>query len=94
MKRAFMRRLALACAAGALLSVWGFPVIWALLTSFKTERDVLAYPPKILFEPSLASYRDVLSGASSIVPNLVSMNRRGFSPTALGGGGGLLGGLR
>ncbi|MBI1917283.1 MAG: hypothetical protein HYS12_21495, partial [Planctomycetes bacterium] len=29
-----------------------------------------------------------------IVPNLVSMNRRGFSPTALGGGGGLLGGLR
>ena len=31
---------------------------------------------------------------ASIVPNLVSMNRRGFSPTSLGGGGGLLGGLR
>jgi multiple sugar transport system permease protein len=72
MRRAFTRRLALACAAGVLLSVWGFPVIWALLTSFKTERDVLAYPPKIIFEPTLASYRDVLFGASSIVPNLVS----------------------
>jgi ABC-type glycerol-3-phosphate transport system permease component len=55
-----------------LLSVWGFPVVWALLTSFKTERDVLAYPPRILFEPTLANYRDVLSGASTIVPNLVS----------------------
>ena len=29
-----------------------------------------------------------------IVPNLVSTNRRGFSPTSLSGGGGLLGGLR
>src|SRR6185503_11645303 len=72
MKRAFARRFALAASAGMLLSIWGFPVLWALLTSFKTERDVLAYPPKILFEPSLAAYRDVLFGASSIVPNLVS----------------------
>ena len=72
MKRAYARRMALAVAAGMLLSVWGFPVLWALLTSFKTERDVLAYPPKIVFEPTLAAYRDVLFGASTIVPNLVS----------------------
>jgi ABC-type glycerol-3-phosphate transport system permease component len=72
MKRTFARRAALAAAAGMLLSVWGFPVVWVLLTSFKTERDVLAYPPRILFEPTLANYRDVLSGASTIVPNLVS----------------------
>jgi multiple sugar transport system permease protein len=66
------RRVALAALAGVLLSVWAFPVLWALLTSFKSERDVLAYPPLLVFEPTLANYRAVLSGASSIVPNLVS----------------------
>jgi len=54
------------------LSVWAFPVIWALLTSFKSERDVLAYPPVIVFTPTLDHYREVLFGASSILPNLWS----------------------
>ncbi|MFO1330657.1 MAG: carbohydrate ABC transporter permease [Rubrivivax sp.] len=66
------RQVALYTVAGLLLSVWVFPVLWALLTSFKTERDVLAYPPVLLFTPTLAHYREVLFGASSIVPNLVS----------------------
>ena len=44
----------------------------ALLTSFKTERDVLAYPPMFIFEPTLDNYREVLFGASSILPNLWS----------------------
>ena len=47
-------------------------MLWALLTSFKSERDVLAYPPVFLFEPTLAHYREVLFGASSILPNLWS----------------------
>ena len=58
--------------AAALLSIWVVPVVWALLTSFKTERDVLAYPPLVFFEPTLANYREVLFGASSILPNLIS----------------------
>ena len=48
--------------------LYGFPFLYLLLTSFKTERDVLAYPPVWFFEPTLANYRDVLFGASSIVP--------------------------
>lgn len=71
-KRALWRRLALAMVAGVGVAVWVFPVLWALLTSFKTERDVLAYPPVWFFEPTLANYREVLFGASSIVPNLWS----------------------
>jgi ABC-type glycerol-3-phosphate transport system permease component len=67
-----MRTIALAAVAGAGVAVWVFPVIWGLLTSFKTERDVLAYPPAWLFTPTLANYREVLFGPSSIVPNLVS----------------------
>ena len=66
------RTIALYAVAGVLLSVWAFPVLWALLTSFKTERDVLAYPPVVVFTPTLANYREVLFGASSILPNLWS----------------------
>ena len=72
MKGAALRRIALWSAAGILLAVWAFPVIWGLLTSFKTERDVLAYPPVWLFEPTLDNYREVLFGTSSILPNLGS----------------------
>jgi multiple sugar transport system permease protein len=67
-----LRTLALIALAALLLAVWAFPVLWALLTSFKTERDVLAYPPSLIFEPTLRNYRDVLSGSASILPNLVS----------------------
>ena len=66
------RAIALYALAGAVLAVWAFPVVWGLLTSFKTERDVLAYPPVWIFTPTLANYRDVLFGPSSIVPNLFS----------------------
>jgi ABC-type glycerol-3-phosphate transport system permease component len=57
---------------GVALAIWGFPVFWALLTSFKTERDVLSDPPSLIFTPTLANYHDVLFGATSIVPNLWS----------------------
>ena len=70
--RLFARRMALSAIAGIGLTMWAFPVLWALLTSFKSERDVLAYPPAWIFTPTLANYREVLFGASSIVPNLVS----------------------
>ena len=58
-----IRALVLWLVAGLLLAVWAFPVLWGLLTSFKTERDVLAYPPKVLFEPTLDNYREVIFGA-------------------------------
>jgi multiple sugar transport system permease protein len=67
-----LRKVLLWLVAGVLVSLWVFPVLWGLLTSFKTERDVLAYPPKFIFEPTLANYREVLFGTSSILPNLWS----------------------
>lgn len=66
------RQMMLWIAAGLLVSVWVFPVLWGLLTSFKTERDVLAYPPVLLFTPTLNNYREVLFGSASILPNLWS----------------------
>lgn len=72
MKQTIPRQLMLFAAAGLLLTVWTFPIIWGVLTSFKTERDVLAYPPVWIFTPTLDNYRAVLSGADSILPNLWS----------------------
>jgi len=66
------RKLIVTAVAAGILVVWSFPVLWALLTSFKTERDVLAYPPKLIFTPTLASYADVLFGSASVLPNLGS----------------------
>lgn len=66
------RQAMLLVISGLLVSVWAFPVLWALLTSFKTERDVLAYPPVWLFTPTLANYREVMFGPASILPNLWS----------------------
>ena len=66
------RQMMLWVVAGLLVSVWACPVLWALLTSFKTERDVLAYPPVLFFTPTLANYREVLFGPASILPNLWS----------------------
>jgi multiple sugar transport system permease protein len=70
--RSPLRAISLWIVAGLLVSVWLFPVLWGLLTSFKTERDVLAYPPLFIFEPTLANYREVLFGTSTILPNLLS----------------------
>ncbi len=67
-----LRALVLWLIAGLLLAVWAFPVLWGLLTSFKTERDVLAYPPTVVFAPTLDNYREVIFGGSSILPNLWS----------------------
>jgi ABC-type glycerol-3-phosphate transport system permease component len=70
--RSGIRRLALAMVAGFGLAIWVMPIVWGLLTSFKTERDVLAYPPVWLFKPTFNNYYEVIFGASSILPNLIS----------------------
>jgi ABC-type glycerol-3-phosphate transport system permease component len=72
MKRSGIASAILIGVAGVFLTLWTFPVLWALLTSFKSERDVLAYPPTLIFTPTLGNYRDVLFGATTILPNLIS----------------------
>ena len=72
MKRSAIANAALIGVAFVFLTIWTFPVLWALLTSFKTERDVLAYPPTLFFTPTLSNYEDILFGATTILPNLIS----------------------
>jgi multiple sugar transport system permease protein len=72
MSRRGVRLVATAGISLAFLLAWAFPIVWSVLNSLKTERDVLAYPPKLVFAPTLEPYRDVLFGSSSILPNLWS----------------------
>ena len=67
-----LRTPALAVITLVFLLAWAFPIFWSVLNSFKSETDVLAYPPKLFFEPTLAAYREVLWGSQSILPNLWS----------------------
>jgi multiple sugar transport system permease protein len=72
MRRSPVAGAALLCLTGAFLILWTFPILWGLLTSLKPEREVLAYPPTLFFSPTLGNYRDVLLGATTILPNLIS----------------------
>jgi len=38
-----------------------FPPLWMVLSSFKTQVDILRRPPAWFFVPSLANYRDIFS---------------------------------
>jgi multiple sugar transport system permease protein len=67
-----LRFFALLAISLVFLLAWAFPVAWSVLNSLKTDSDALAYPPKLLFSPTLEAYRDVLFGSGSILSNLIS----------------------
>lgn len=54
------------------------PVAWMLLTSFKSENDAIAFPPKLFFEPTLEHYARAFSSGfvdflvNSLIATLVS----------------------
>lgn len=68
----FIRKAILFALASVLLFVWVFPLIWAVIVSLKSETEVLAYPPRVLFEPTFQNYKDALFGGISIVPSLMT----------------------
>ena len=45
--------------------IYFFPVLWIILTAFKTHNDALAVPPKFLFSPTLENFVSVFSRAYS-----------------------------
>jgi multiple sugar transport system permease protein len=69
---AFRRNLVLYAVAAVLLFVWAFPIIWAVFVSLKSEAEVLAYPPRVIFEPTLENYRDAIFGSFSILPSFLT----------------------
>ena len=45
--------------AGIVSLVYFFPVLWIILTAFKTRSDALAVPPKFFFSPTLQNFTNV-----------------------------------
>ena len=39
-----------------------FPIIWLLISSIKTHYQTLIIPPKILFKPTAAAYKKIITG--------------------------------
>jgi multiple sugar transport system permease protein/sorbitol/mannitol transport system permease protein len=66
------RQLVLSIMLFVVLMVWSFPVFWGFVTSLKTDREVLVYPPIAPFHPILSNYAEVFAGHDNILPNLWS----------------------
>jgi multiple sugar transport system permease protein len=56
--------------AYALISI--VPLLWIFATSFKTPPDSIAYPPKILFQPSLEGYCNLFSTRTRQTPQYIN----------------------
>jgi multiple sugar transport system permease protein len=62
--------------AGALVILYALvsmvPLMWIVLTGFKTPPDSISYPPKILFEPSLEGYVNLLTTRTRQTPDFIA----------------------
>ena len=52
--------------AAVISFVYFFPVLWIILTAFKSYSDALAVPPKFLFTPTLENFGQVFNRAYSV----------------------------
>lgn len=64
-KHIALRWVGLAMAYLAFLIFILFPIIWIFMMSLKDFRDIIAYPPKFWFTPTLKNYAQILLGGSS-----------------------------
>ncbi len=67
----FSRRLAaLVIVVYALVS--SIPLAWIVATSFKTPSDAIAYPPKLVFTPSLEGYVNLFTARTRQTPEYLA----------------------
>lgn len=66
------REVVLYALAAALLVMWVFPILWAVVVSLKSEKEVLAYPPNLVFSPTGENYSAAVYGSISIVPSFIT----------------------
>ncbi len=67
----FSRRLAaLVIVVYALVS--SIPLAWIVATSFKTPNDAIAYPPKLVFTPSLEGYVNLFTARTRQTPEYLA----------------------
>src|SRR5437763_16883266 len=61
--------------AGTLVMLYAvvtmIPLIWIVLTSFKSPDDAISYPPKLVFQPSLEGYCNLVTTRSRQTPEFI-----------------------
>jgi multiple sugar transport system permease protein len=51
----------------ALILLWTLvPIVWMVLSSFKSPDDILSTTPKVIFEPTLQHYQGLFTGSNSL----------------------------
>lgn len=50
----------------SMILIWVFPVLWVILTSFKSRTDIFTLPPKIFFSPIFEHYIEAFVRSSDI----------------------------
>ena len=58
-----------------------FPFLWMLMSSFKTQVDIISWPPKFVFEPTLRNY-DKVFGEQNFLQYLANSSIVGISAVA------------
>ncbi|MFO6463452.1 carbohydrate ABC transporter permease [Jannaschia sp. KMU-145] len=48
------------------------PLVWIVMTGFKSPADAISYPPKILFEPTLEGYVNLFTTRTRISPEALA----------------------
>ena len=48
------------------------PMLWIFVTSFKSPQDSIAYPPKILFQPSMEGYVNLFTARTRQTPEYIA----------------------
>lgn len=46
------------------------PLLWVIATGFKSAEDSIAYPPKVVFQPSLEGYVNLFTTQTRITPDM------------------------
>lgn len=61
--------------AGTLVVLYGvitlLPLLWVVATSFKSPSDAIAYPPKLLFDPTVEGYVNLFTERTRATPELL-----------------------
>jgi multiple sugar transport system permease protein len=62
--------------AGALVIIYAvvaiLPLLWIAVTAFKSQSDAIAYPPKVIFQPTLEGYVNLFTVRTRQTPDFIA----------------------
>ena len=59
MKKPLLSKIIFAIVVLGITAAMIFPFLWMLMSSIKTQIDIISWPPKFIFTPTLANYAKV-----------------------------------